>query len=273
VHRSYNLTSPHSGQTLTTSRPRSSDLQEEQYRRMCGRFALDKKTDDLISAFVADGNDFKDWEPRYSIAPTDVTPIIRERKHSDSGEVTRTFDAAVWDFHPAFMKDSKRPQFNARIETIATNGLWKGTFASSRCIVPMRSYHEWSDVDEDGKKFKQPHFIHGDSSILAAAGIYTARKVDEEWIVSTAIITREARDASGEVHDRMPVFITPDIYDGWRNPVKLATDAEKEHALSLLHDVSELVASTITTYEVDRRVNNARAVDPSDSGLVEPLRN
>jgi putative SOS response-associated peptidase YedK len=105
---------------------------------MCGRFALDKKTDDLIHAFVADGNDFEDWTPRYSIAPTDVTPIIRERKHADSGEVTRTVALQLWDFHPAFMRDSKRTQFNARIETVASNWLWKGECASSRCIVPMR---------------------------------------------------------------------------------------------------------------------------------------
>jgi putative SOS response-associated peptidase YedK len=238
---------------------------------MCGRFALDKKTDDLIQAFVADGNDFEDWEPKYSIAPTDVTPIIRERKHSDSGEVTRTVDAAIWDFHPAFMRDSKRPQFNARIETVASNGLWKNAFSGSRCIVPMRGYFEWQDIEVDGKTVKQPHFIHGDVGLLAAAGIYAVRKVDDEWVVSTAIITREARDASGEVHERMPVFLTPELYDEWLNPAKFTTDAEREHAVSLLEVVSENVASTITTYEVDRRVNNSHTADPLDPDLIKPV--
>jgi putative SOS response-associated peptidase YedK len=238
---------------------------------MCGRFALDKKTDDLIQVFVADGNDFTEWVPSYSIAPTDPTPIIRERKRSDSGEVIRSIDAAAWDFHPAFMRDSKRPQFNARIETVASNGLWKGAFASSRCIVPMLGYYEWTAFEENGKSLKQPHFIHGDATTLAAAGIYTARKLEDEWVVSTAIITREARDASGEVHDRMPVFLTPDVYDEWLNPAKLASDAEREHILSLLHDVSSGVASTITTYEVDRRVNNSRTADPGDSTLISPI--
>jgi putative SOS response-associated peptidase YedK len=210
--------------------------------------------------------------PQYSIAPTDVTPIIRERKHSDSGDVTRDVDAAVWDFHPSFMKDSKRPQFNARIETVATNGLWKNAFASSRCIVPMRGYYEWSEIELDGKKAKQPHFIHGTSNTLAAAGIYTARKVDDRWVVSTAIVTREARDASGEIHDRMPVFLTADIWDEWLNPQKLATDAEREHMLSVLQDVSNNVASTITTFEVDRRVNNSRTVDPLYAGLIAAIK-
>ena len=235
---------------------------------MCGRFALDKKTDDLIAAFVADGNDFEDWVPKFSIAPSDITPIIRERKHSDSGEVSRTIDEAVWDFHPAFMRDSKRPQFNARIETVATNGLWKNAFSGSRCIVPMRGYYEWQDIELDGKKVKQPHFIHGRGDLLAAAGIYAVRKVNDEWVVSTAIITREAKDASGEVHDRMPVFLTPRYYDEWLNPVKFTTDAEREHTISVLEVVSEGVASTITTYEVDRKVNNTRTADPLDESLI-----
>jgi putative SOS response-associated peptidase YedK len=238
---------------------------------VCGRFALDKKTDDLIAAFVADGNDYEDWVPKYSIAPTETTPIIRERKHSDSGEVSRTIDSAVWDFHPAFMRDSKRPQFNARIETVATNGLWKGAFSGSRCIVPMRGYYEWEDIiGTDGKTVKQPHFIHGEGDVLAAAGIYAARKVNDEWVISTAIITREAKDASGEVHDRMPVFLTPKYFDEWLNPVKFTTDAEREHTVSILEVVSEGVASTITTYEIDRRVNNSRAIDPLDAGLIAP---
>jgi putative SOS response-associated peptidase YedK len=238
---------------------------------MCGRFALDKSTDELISIFVAEGGDAREWSPSYSIAPTDSTPIIRERRHKDSGEVTRSLDEAVWDFHPAFMKESKRPNFNARIETLSTSGLWKNAFFGSRCIVPMTGYFEWQDVEEDGKKVKQPHFIHGGSDLLAAAGIYTARKVDEEWVVSTAIITREARDASGEVHDRMPVFLTTEVFDEWLSPEKLATDAERESMLAMLQDVSSGVASTITTYEVDRRVNNSHTVDPADKGLIQPL--
>ena len=238
---------------------------------MCGRFALDKKTDDLIQAFVAEGNNYKDWQPRYSIAPTDLTPIVRQRRHPDSGEVVRTIDPAVWDFHPSFMSDSKRPQFNARIETVATNGLWKGAFASSRCIVPMTGYYEWSAEFDGGKEVKQPNFIHGSSGLLAAAGIYTARPVDGNWVFSTAIITREAREASGEIHDRMPVFLSTDAYDEWLGPEKLDSDSEKEGMLALLVSVSDGVSGTITTYEVDRRVNSTRSVDPFDRGLVEPL--
>ena len=233
---------------------------------MCGRFANDAKVDEMIQEFVAEGGDYRDWRPSYSIAPTQVVPIVRERKNSDTGEVTRSVDAAVWNFHPSFMKDSKRPQFNTRIETVATNGLWKGAFASSRCLVPMRGYYEWTG--EPGQK--QAWFLHGDGPLLAAAGIYTARKVDDEWEVSMSIITREAKDASGEIHDRMPVFLEPDVWDEYLAPVKL-DDAGKADMVALLTGESDKVASSISSYEVDRKVNNSRTANPDVATLIEPL--
>ncbi|MGN6273462.1 MAG: SOS response-associated peptidase [Protaetiibacter sp.] len=233
---------------------------------MCGRFANDAETNELIEEFVAAGNDYRDWRPQYSIAPTEVVPIVRERATA-SGELVRTIEPAEWDFHPPFLTAKSRPQFNARIETIATNGLWKSAFAGNRCIVPMRGYYEWTGEPGD----KQPHFLHGDRPILAAAGLATARKVDDEWVVSTVIVTREARDASGEVHDRMPAFLTRAAYDEWLSPAKLASDADKQRMLDLLESVSGEVAASLTSYEVDRRVNNSRTVDPADPGLIEPL--
>lgn len=234
---------------------------------MCGRFALDDHVDELIQEFVAAGGDYRDWQPSYSLAPTDVVPIVRERVDKGTGEVRRSLDAAVWDFHPAFMRDSKRPNFNARIETVATNGLWKGAFAASRAIVPMRGYYEWTG--EPGHK--RAHFLHAeDGSLLAAAGIYTARKVGDDWQVSTAIITREARDASGEIHDRMPVFLERDVWEEFLNPDKLDENG-KQNMLGMLTAESEKVSSAITSYEVDPKVNNSRTVDPMDASLIDPL--
>ncbi|MCS0500333.1 SOS response-associated peptidase [Protaetiibacter mangrovi] len=233
---------------------------------MCGRFANDAETNELIEEFVAQGNDYRDWRPSFSIAPTDVVPIVRDRAAS-SGEIVRGIEPAAWDFHPPFLTAKGRPQFNARIETVATNGLWRSAFAGNRCIVPMRGYYEWTGEAGD----KQPHFLHGERPLLAAAGLATARKVDDRWVVSTVIVTREARDASGEVHDRMPAFLSRDAYDEWLSPAKLASDAEKQRMLDLLEAVSAEMAATISSYEVDRRVNNSRAVDPADPQLIAPL--
>ena len=228
---------------------------------------MDDTVNELITEFVAAGGDLRDWRPSYSLAPTDVVPIVRERVDSTTGEVRRTVDGAAWDFHPAFLRDSKRPNFNARIESVADNGLWKAAFSSSRAIVPMRGYYEWTG--EAGSK--RAHFLHArDGGLLAAAGIYAVRKIDDQWQVSTAIITREARDASGEIHDRMPVFLPHDLWEEFLAPVRL-DDAGKQHMVQRLTAESETVAGAIVGYEVDPRVNNSRTVDPFDPSLIEPL--
>lgn len=225
------------------------------------------KTDELIKEFVAAGGDYREWRPSYSIAPTDPVPIVRERLDHESGELTRTLDVARWDFWPAFMDSKKKPNFNARIETVATNGLWKGAFTSSRAIVPMRGYYEWTG--EAGHK--QPHFLHdAGGELLAAAAIYTARRMDDGWMLSTAIITREARDASGEIHDRMPVFLERAAWGEWLEPGKLDADG-KDRMLSLLTAESEQMAKRIAAYDVDPKVNNTRRADPTDATLIEPI--
>ena len=94
--------------------------------------------DTIIREVVADGGDFHERTPRYSIAPTQMTPIVRERTNSETGEFQRSVDVAIWDCRPSFMKNSRRPNLNTRIETVATNGLWKASShppGRSRCGV------------------------------------------------------------------------------------------------------------------------------------------
>ncbi|NQX15500.1 SOS response-associated peptidase [Rathayibacter sp. VKM Ac-2857] len=229
---------------------------------MCGRFAMDSETDALIAEFVAAGGRAADWAPDFSVAPTDAAPIVREHRHEEALE--REIELASWGFRPSWAKGKGPSPINARLETVASNGLFRGAFAKQRAIVPMRGYYEW-EARADGK---QPWFLHGEEPILAAAGLYAARKEGDEWRISFTIITREARDASGEVHDRMPVFLTPVVRDAWLSPEPLASS---EEMLATLDRASVAVASTITAYPVDRRVNNARTVDRHDPGLLDPV--
>jgi putative SOS response-associated peptidase YedK len=234
---------------------------------MCGRFVVNERPSDLARLFVAE-DDYPDMMPTFSIAPTDVIPIVRERPHSDTGELRRQLEPAVWNFRPSFMRESKRPQFNSRVETVATNGLWKGAFVSGRCIVPMSGYYEWTG--EPGAKVA--HYLHSpEIPTLAAAGIATARKLDSgDWEVSASIITREARDASGEVHDRMPVYVRLDSIDHYLEPDKL-DPADMQAMVDFLISESDQVAPTIVEHIVDPRVNNSRRVDPADASLIQPI--
>lgn len=135
------------------------------------------------------------------------------------------------------------------------------------CIVPINGYYEWTGA----KSPKTAHYLHGEGDLLAAAGLTWTADVGGQRQRVFVVITREARDAGGEVHDRMPAFLERNLWDEWLNPQPLTvpddTAASKQARLQLLDalDVSSTsIASTIRTYEVDRKVNNARTADPTD---------
>ncbi len=234
---------------------------------MCGRFALDEHVNTLIADFVAAGGDYDEWVPAFSIAPTNRVPIVRERAGDDVNSI-RTLELASWGFRPGWAKPGGPAPINARMETLATNGLFRGAFAAQRCLVPMSGYFEWTDEAEG----KQPHYIHGDG-LLAAAGLYAARKEDEVWKLSFTIATREAADASGQVHDRMPVFLQSDTWADWLNPSPAGTSGSTDSGalMAMMEESSLAVAATLQTHLVDRKLNNARTVDRCDPTLIESL--
>jgi putative SOS response-associated peptidase YedK len=222
---------------------------------------MDAKTDELIQEFVANGGDpqewWKEWHGSYSIAPTDSAPIVRDRGDGRFLELVR------WDWEKPKNMRPGAPLINARVEKLAT-GFWAPAFTAARCVVPMRGYFEWTGE----KGAKVPHYLHGDG-MLAAAGLTWSMDVNGEPTRCFVVVTREARDAGGEVHDRMPAFLTPEAMDAWLEPVKLDRGG-RENMLALLDGSSQAVASTIEQYIVDRKVNNSRTVDRDDSSVIAP---
>src|SRR5690606_18092292 len=87
------------------------------------------------------------------------------------------------------------------------------------------------------------------------------RDDDSAWLRTCSVITTEATDAIGQIHDRMPMVIGPESFDAWLDP-KL-TDAEAALELLKVTDPAELEA-----YPVSTRVNRVQNNDPS---LLEPL--
>ncbi|MFD1720101.1 SOS response-associated peptidase [Amnibacterium endophyticum] len=227
---------------------------------MCGRYVVTKAVTDLLPDLLGGlGGGLPD---DYNVAPTALVPVVRQR----GGE--RALREVKWGFLPSWAKDPKqRPQpINARIETVATSGMFTRAFARVRVVVPALGYYEWV-VTPTGK---QPHYIHAPEAGLAMAGIVSAwadrsRPDDdpERWLLSMAIITRDAHVAPGEVHDRMPACLSPAGYEAW-----MAEDAEPDDLLALLHRESVAVAHTLEHYEVSRDANSVRNNGP---GLIRPL--
>jgi putative SOS response-associated peptidase YedK len=100
------------------------------------------------------------------------------------------------------------------------------------------------------------------------AGIYEIwrdptkdREDDAAWLRTCSVITTEATDAAGHIHDRMPMVISREAMDPWLNP-ELTDPAD---ALALLAVTG---ADQLEAYPVSTAVNSVQNNDPS---LLEPI--
>lgn len=130
--------------------------------------------------------------------------------------------------------------------------------------LPPAGYFEWTDDKTPNPSLCQRRAALGRRTHLVG------ELPNGEKSRCFVVITREARNASGEVHDRMPGFLTPDTWDARLTPEKLTGDRKAE-TLAMLEHASSDVASTIREHAVDRKVSNGRTVEPTDPTLLEPI--
>lgn len=239
---------------------------------MCGRYSVAVAGAALVDVLDLDGTEPGfEWSPTYSVAPRTRAPVIRDRLVVEH-RVREAF-LPTWGLRPSWAKEKGPRPINARLEGVSTNGMFRSAFASARAGVPMSGYVEWQEAVENGKKVKNPSYVHGpqDELLLAAGLLAVHRDSDEDdWQTTFTVITRTGEDAAGTVHDRMPVFLTVAAWDTWLNPDRVG----KEQAgglLELLDVESKLVASTLQTRPVSRAINNVRTLNPLDPCLIESI--
>ena len=241
---------------------------------MCGRYAASASADDLMAEFDVDEIFGGLPEPDYNVAPTVVVPAVLERVSKDDGSVSRRLAPLTWGLVPSWAKDVKigARMINARVESVAEKPAFRRAFSARRCLLPADGFYEWyatDQLDARGKPKKQPFFIHrGDGGLLVMAGLYEIwrdptkdRGADSAWLRTCTVITTEATDAAGHIHDRMPMVVPRQAYDAWLDP----SLTDPAAALELLA-VTE--ASALEAYAVSTAVNSVRNNDPS---LVQPL--
>lgn len=234
---------------------------------MCGRYGLSLGAADLAAVYQAIGDDIDGWTPRFSVAPSSMVPVLRARPDEDdpaNAAGIRVLEPARWGFKPSWAKEKGPRPINARLETLATNGMFRTALRSGRAVVPMTGYYEWTE--SGGGKI--PHWIHADGRLLSAASVTAATRTDDCWLVTAAIVTTTARDSAGQVHDRMPVFLDEESLDEWLAPGRL-DQTQAEGLAALAGERMGGIASALSTYRVDPRVNNVRAIDPTDPRLIE----
>jgi putative SOS response-associated peptidase YedK len=238
---------------------------------MCGRYATTQTSTTLNRAFEIDlASSFVDLEADYNMAPTKLAPVvIGRRDEAASGPPQRELLTARWGLIPSWAKDPSigNRMINARSETVAEKPAFKKAFASRRALVPADGYYEWyagKPAEGSKKPTKQPFYITPkDGSVLAMAGLYEFWKdrAADEWVVSYTILTTTAEDDLGHVHDRMPLFLTPDAYDAWLDPAPRGTD-------ELLDLLIPAAPGRLAAFPVSTAVNNVRNNGPE---LVAPL--
>lgn len=203
---------------------------------MCGRYASRTTPGELSEHYgvASDGERAADLGQRYNVAPTDQVYAVVERANPDDAgdvdEVRRELHDVRWGLVPSWSRDPAigNRAINARIETLSEKPMFRKAYLKRRCIIPADGYYEWvEDRDENGKKYKQPYFLHPAESRgpLSFAGLFEfwrdpskADDAPDRWLWSTTIITCAATGPAGEVHDRTPLAIPDERIDAWLDP-------------------------------------------------------
>jgi putative SOS response-associated peptidase YedK len=219
---------------------------------MCGRYAI-YLPPEAMRALFRTTNPLLNLAPSWNVAPTQAAPVVR--RHPESGE--RHLDALTWGLVPHFTKDLKaaRRPINARAETAATSGLFRGALASRRALIPADLFYEWQEVD--GARL--PHAIaRRDGVPLAFAGLWEGWRAPDGAVLRTfTILTTTANADLDRLHERMPVVLDPADWPVWLG------EAEGD-PLALLRPAQ---AGVLRFWPVGRAVGNVRNNGPE---LIRP---
>ncbi len=193
---------------------------------MCGRYTVTRPADLLEELGI---ETTEPLEASYNVAPTQKVPVVRATAGvvpeagvpTEAGKRKETAREAVnlrWGLIPFWAKDIKigNRMINARSETVATKPAFRNSLRRKRCAILADGFYEWKKV-EGGK---QPYHIHlKDHRPFVFAGLWDCwSKGPIDPIESFTILTTRPNEKVAELHDRMPVILTPEAIDFWLDP-------------------------------------------------------
>ena len=219
---------------------------------MCGRYASARDARDLATAFGIEQPPEEVIPPSWNVAPTDPVYAVLERSSGRRLRVLR------WGLVPSWAKDAKGAArlINARRETVTTKPAFRAAYARRRCLLPADGYYEWQ---VEGSR-KQPWFLSSrDGEPLAMAGLYEVWSQGEDRLWTCTVITTDAADELGHIHDRTPLLVPREEWDRWLDP---EVEDPGEHLLM------PAVGGALDAWPVGTAVGNVRNDGPE---LVEPL--
>lgn len=229
---------------------------------MCGRIIVDYE--EMMS--VAGDTVLADWMTQvppggastWNLAPTQQVPIV----FSDSRMGVPRFETAYWSLVPPWAKEltSKFPTFNARAETAATKPSFKAAVRHARCAIPVSGFYEWTRP----KSARVPHAIRAPGPVMTLAGLYSwwrdpGASHDDGWRLTATVLTAPSTGRMARVHDRMPVFLAPELILDWLD----AGTVGDEHLLNAV------VAAATPTAEA-LRIHAVKPLRGDGPGLLDP---
>jgi len=222
---------------------------------MCGRFRQTRSQKYLEEYFDARGE--IDAVPRYNIAPSQPVVTVRQ----DASTPVRALSTMRWGLVPSWAKDMSMgyKTINARAETVATTASFREPFKSQRCLIPADGFYEW----QRNGNAKQPYcFELTDGEVFAFAGLWDQwRNPQGEIIESCTILTTTPNPLLSDIHDRMPVILSPDNYDLW-------LDSGFRNTVSLAEMLRPYDAMLMKRYPVSTRINS---VQNDDADCAKPI--
>lgn len=221
---------------------------------MCGR-AYETYTDEELAIRYLNrrsrkGSPILD-RPNYNLAPTQLSPIVRETPEG------RTIEALRWGLVPAWEPEfkTKLSTINAKSETVFTSKLYQSSVRKRRCIVPFSGFYEWRTREGEAKR---PFAIRLKSqAIMSVAGIWSAwREGTPDEQLSFSVLTMPANHFMSEVHNRMPVILrTPEAEAAWLD----LAEGDEARIARLIQPVPE---DALEKFEVSTLVNSPRNNSP-----------
>ncbi len=177
---------------------------------MCGRYSIFTEEEIIeIREIISEINQKFGHETKLKtgeIFPTDTAPILALSDNSIQAQ------PMTWGF-PRW--DKKGVIINAKAETALEKNMFRAALLGRRCVVPSTGFYEWQHVD--GKAKKDKYLIRlPDTAALYMAGIYNLfRRPDGSEAPVFVILTTEANESVGPIHDRMPVILSRDEKEQW----------------------------------------------------------
>jgi len=219
---------------------------------MCGRYSFAQLSLEVEKRFKiqVDGNTYI---ARYNCAPSQKLGLITNLNPKE-------LSYYHWGLIPSWSKQTPSVSnlINARAETLLEKPAFQSAVKRKRCLIPADGFYEW----KRNSSLKTPYYIRLKTcEMFAFAGIWEEWKDEKGNKKNTfAIITTKANKIMQNIHNRMPVILSPQLENEWLlNP-------NTQDAIKTLQPFD---SQKLEAFEVSSKVND---VNTDASNLTDPFR-